>query len=79
MTESQPAIVRKHLSFWVSQGVLREGPTDTFTIASDSTDISGRNKSMQRIINSQLSVCDGVTVHIMHASLDFDQNYIMLP
>ena len=30
--EAQPTTVRRHLSYWVSQGVLHENPTDTFTI-----------------------------------------------
>eukprot|EP00731_Ephydatia_muelleri_P024290 Em0016g561a len=30
--ESQPSIVRKHMGFWASQGVLKEHPLDTFTV-----------------------------------------------
>ena len=30
--ESQPSIVRRHLGFWVSQGILKEQSTDTFTV-----------------------------------------------
>lgn len=30
--EAQPSMVRRHLGFWVSQGVLREQPTDSFTV-----------------------------------------------
>ena len=32
LMEAQPTTVRRHLSYWVSQGVLHENPTDTFTI-----------------------------------------------
>ncbi len=30
--EAQPSAVRRHVGFWVSQGVLKEKPTDTFTV-----------------------------------------------
>ena len=30
--EAQPSVVRRHLGFWVGQGVLKENPTDTFTV-----------------------------------------------
>ena len=30
--ESQPSVVRRHLGFWVSQGVLKEQSTDVFTV-----------------------------------------------
>lgn len=30
--ESQPSIVRRHLGFWVSQGILKEQSTDMFTV-----------------------------------------------
>ena len=30
--EAQPSVTRRHLGFWVGQGVLREHPTDTFTV-----------------------------------------------
>lgn len=30
--ESQPSIVRRHLGFWVSQGILKEQSTDTFSV-----------------------------------------------
>lgn len=30
--ESQPSVVRRHLGFWVSQGVLKEQSTDTFVV-----------------------------------------------
>ena len=30
--ESQPSIVRKHMGFWASQGILKEHPLDTFTV-----------------------------------------------
>ena len=30
--EAHPSAVRRHLGFWVSQGVLKEKPTDTFTV-----------------------------------------------
>ena len=30
--ESQPSIIRRHLGFWVSQGILKEQSTDTFAV-----------------------------------------------
>ena len=30
--ESQPSVVRRHLGFWVSQGVLKEQSPDVFTV-----------------------------------------------
>ena len=33
--EAQPSVVRRHLGFWVGQGVLREQPTDTFTVVEE--------------------------------------------
>ena len=30
--ESQPSIIRRHLGFWVSQGILKEQSTDMFTV-----------------------------------------------
>ena len=29
---TQPAAVRRLLSYWVTQGILKEGPVDTFSI-----------------------------------------------
>ena len=29
---TQPAVVRRLLSYWVTQGILKEGPVDTFSI-----------------------------------------------
>ena len=33
--EAQPSVVRRHLGFWVGQGVLKEHPTDTFTVVEE--------------------------------------------
>ena len=33
--EAQPSVIRRHLGFWVGQGVLREHPTDTFTVVEE--------------------------------------------
>ena len=33
--EAQPSVVRRHLGFWVGQGVLKESPTDTFTVVEE--------------------------------------------
>ena len=30
--EAQSSVVRRHLGFWVSQGILRETSTDRFTV-----------------------------------------------
>lgn len=30
--ESQPSVVRRHLGYWVSQGVLKEQATDVFAV-----------------------------------------------
>ena len=33
--EAQPSVIRRHLGFWVGQGVLKEHPTDTFTVVEE--------------------------------------------
>ena len=33
--EAQPSVVRRHLGFWVGQGVLKEHPTDSFTVVEE--------------------------------------------
>ena len=40
LTEGQPAAVRRHLLYWVSQGVLQEGPIDTYTITKNISDMT---------------------------------------
>lgn len=34
VTQSQPSVIRKHLSYWVCQGILYEESTDIFTLTS---------------------------------------------
>lgn len=29
---TQPAVIRRLLTYWVTQGILKEGPVDTFSI-----------------------------------------------
>ena len=32
VVESQPSVVRRHLGFWVSQGILKEQSSDVFAV-----------------------------------------------
>ena len=43
--EAQPSVVRRHLGFWVTQGVLREGQHDMFTVVEQAND-AGRNRGL---------------------------------
>ena len=43
--EAQPSMVRRHLGFWVTQGVLREGQHDMFTVVEQAND-AGRNRGL---------------------------------
>lgn len=43
--EAQPSVVRRHLGFWVMQGVLREGRHDSFTVVEQANE-AARNRGL---------------------------------
>ena len=43
--EAQPSVVRRHLGFWVMQGVLREGRHDSFTVVEQASE-AARNRGL---------------------------------
>ena len=50
--ESQPSVVRRHLGFWVSQGVLKEESPDVFAV-------------VERLQEGTRTLPQGMCVHVI--------------
>ena len=57
--EAQPSVVRRHLGFWVTQGVLREGQHDMFTVVEQAND-AGRNRGLGLCVRTCMLQCTDV-------------------